>query len=55
MSVMGGEQAARTMAQVALEGAEKKGLDPKKSFCDGPCVSKNLVVSMNSYLRLRRQ
>ena len=24
MSVMGGEQAARTMAQVALEGAEEK-------------------------------
>ena len=30
MSVMGGEQAARTMAQVALEGAERKGQDPKK-------------------------
>jgi geranyl-CoA carboxylase beta subunit len=32
MSVMGGEQAARTMAQVALEGAERKGQDPKKIF-----------------------
>ena len=29
MSVMGGEQAAKTMAQVAMEGAEKKGLDKK--------------------------
>ena len=29
---MGGEQAARTMAQVALEGAERKGQDPKKIF-----------------------
>ena len=32
MSVMGGEQAARTMAQVAMEGAEKKGMDPKKIY-----------------------
>ena len=32
MSVMGGEQAARTMEQVALEGAERKGQDPKKIF-----------------------
>ncbi len=32
MSVMGGEQAARTMAQVALEGAERKGQDPKKIY-----------------------
>ena len=30
MSVMGGEQAARTMAQVAMEGAENKEWTPKK-------------------------
>ena len=34
MSVMGGEQAARTMAQVAIEGAERKGQDPKKVYGD---------------------